>query len=212
MGADTRTRRGCARTAQARRRRAAALTPSNRSGHRIRHSVEARMHARTWLVVIGGAVIGAAAVGQAQKKHLNPMIELHMQKKPIFGLYAPSNPRGRGNRGGAAAGRDRAGHAAACAPGAEDARGAGEGRAGLRQERLRLRRVDGRRRRSRDSGLHRVCHAASPTPRPAGALAPSTLGQDARDRTRSREGGREHQPAAESRRQHDRVRQRRERG
>ena len=30
------------------------------------------------------------------------MIDLHMQKKPIFGLYAPANPRGRGNRGGAA--------------------------------------------------------------------------------------------------------------
>jgi len=43
------------------------------------------------------------AIGQGQKKaHLNPMIELHAQKKPIFGLYAPSNPRGRGNRGGAA--------------------------------------------------------------------------------------------------------------
>jgi 4-hydroxy-2-oxoheptanedioate aldolase len=31
------------------------------------------------------------------------MIELHLQKKPLFGLYAPANPRGRGNRGGAAA-------------------------------------------------------------------------------------------------------------
>ena len=60
------------------------------------------MHARTWLAVVGVAVIGAAGVGQGQKKHLNPMIELHMQKKPIFGLYAPANPRGRGNRGGAA--------------------------------------------------------------------------------------------------------------
>jgi len=44
----------------------------------------------------------AVSVGQGQKRaHLNPMIELHAQKKPIFGLYAPSNPRGRGNRGGA---------------------------------------------------------------------------------------------------------------
>lgn len=60
------------------------------------------MHARTWLAVVGVAAIGAAGVGQGQKKHLNPMIELHMQKKPIFGLYAPANPRGRGNRGGAA--------------------------------------------------------------------------------------------------------------
>jgi len=60
------------------------------------------MHARTWLAVVGVAVIGAAGVGEGQKKHLNPMIELHMQKKPIFGLYAPANPRGRGNRGAAA--------------------------------------------------------------------------------------------------------------
>ncbi|MGZ5480911.1 MAG: aldolase/citrate lyase family protein, partial [Pyrinomonadaceae bacterium] len=51
---------------------------------------------------IGVAMIGATVAGQAQKTHLNPMIELHMQKKPIFGLYAPANPRGRGNRGGAA--------------------------------------------------------------------------------------------------------------
>jgi 2-keto-3-deoxy-L-rhamnonate aldolase RhmA len=64
--------------------------------------MEARMHARTWLAVVGVAMIGAVSVGQAQKKHLNPMIELHMQKKPIFGLYAPANPRGRGNRGAAA--------------------------------------------------------------------------------------------------------------
>jgi 4-hydroxy-2-oxoheptanedioate aldolase len=49
------------------------------------------------------AVIGAVAAGHGQKKaHLNPMIELHAHKTPIFGLYAPSNPRGRGNRGGAA--------------------------------------------------------------------------------------------------------------
>jgi 4-hydroxy-2-oxoheptanedioate aldolase len=55
------------------------------------------------LAAVGMAVIGAVAVGQGQKKaHLNPMIELHAQKKPIFGLYAPTNPRGRGNRGGAA--------------------------------------------------------------------------------------------------------------
>jgi 2-keto-3-deoxy-L-rhamnonate aldolase RhmA len=62
------------------------------------------MRSRMWLAAVGVAVIGAASAGQGQKiKHLNPMIELHAQKKPIFGLYAPSNPRGRGNRGGAAA-------------------------------------------------------------------------------------------------------------
>ena len=60
------------------------------------------MRSRMWLTAVGVAVIGAASVGQGQKsQHLNPMIELHAQKKPLFGLYAPSNPRGRGNRGGA---------------------------------------------------------------------------------------------------------------
>ena len=61
------------------------------------------MRSRMWLAALGVAVIGAASVGQGQKsKHLNPMIDLHAQKTPLFGLYAPSNPRGRGNRGGAA--------------------------------------------------------------------------------------------------------------
>jgi 2-keto-3-deoxy-L-rhamnonate aldolase RhmA len=65
--------------------------------------MEDRMRSRIRLAAIGMAVLGAVAIGQGQKKaHLNPMIELHAQKKPIFGLYAPSNPRGRGNRGGAA--------------------------------------------------------------------------------------------------------------
>lgn len=59
------------------------------------------MQARTWLV-IGAVVMAAVPAIEGQKsKHLNPLIELHMQKKPIFGLYAPSNPRGRGNRGAA---------------------------------------------------------------------------------------------------------------
>ena len=61
------------------------------------------MRSRMKLAAIGMAVAGAVTAGQGQKKaHLNPIIELHAQKKPIFGLYAPSNPRGRGNRGGAA--------------------------------------------------------------------------------------------------------------
>jgi 4-hydroxy-2-oxoheptanedioate aldolase len=54
------------------------------------------------LAAAGVMAFGAFAGVGAKSKHLNPMIELHMQKKPIFGLYAPSNPRGRGNRGGAA--------------------------------------------------------------------------------------------------------------
>jgi 2-keto-3-deoxy-L-rhamnonate aldolase RhmA len=61
------------------------------------------MRSRMMLAAAGVALLGAAAAGQGkQVQHLNPMIELHAQKKPIFGLYAPSNPRGRGNRGGAA--------------------------------------------------------------------------------------------------------------
>jgi 2-keto-3-deoxy-L-rhamnonate aldolase RhmA len=64
-----------------------------------------RMRSRIWLAGFGVAVMGAVAAGQGQKPaHLNPMIELHAQKKPLFGLYAPSNPRGRGNRGGGAPG------------------------------------------------------------------------------------------------------------
>jgi 4-hydroxy-2-oxoheptanedioate aldolase len=41
----------------------------------------------------------------ARKQRLNPMVELLEQKKPVFGLYAPSNrrPGGRGGRGAAAA-------------------------------------------------------------------------------------------------------------
>lgn len=61
------------------------------------------MRSATLLAAAGVAALGAVAAGQG-KAHLNPMIELHLQKKPIFGLYAPSNPRGRGNRGNATAG------------------------------------------------------------------------------------------------------------
>jgi 4-hydroxy-2-oxoheptanedioate aldolase len=38
-------------------------------------------------------------LGQSQRRRLNPMIDLLQQKKPVFGLYAPSAPRG--NRGAA---------------------------------------------------------------------------------------------------------------
>jgi len=81
------------------------------------------MRSRMWLAALGVAVFGAVSVGQGQKsKHLNPMIDLHAQKKPIFGLYAPSNPRGRGNRGGAAPGTAVAvGAAGATAPAAAPA-------------------------------------------------------------------------------------------
>jgi 2-keto-3-deoxy-L-rhamnonate aldolase RhmA len=52
------------------------------------------MH-RRFVVILAAIVAGASvASGQGQRK-LNPMIELMSQKKPVFGLYAPSNPRTR---------------------------------------------------------------------------------------------------------------------
>jgi len=62
------------------------------------------MRSRIALAAVAVTALGTLAIGQQKPgTHLNPMIDLHIQKKPIFGLYAPSNPRGRGNRGGAAA-------------------------------------------------------------------------------------------------------------
>ncbi len=62
------------------------------------------MRVDTKIVIVGVIMSGSATVGAGQNRtHLNPMIELHAQKKPIFGLYAPSNARGR-NRGTAAPG------------------------------------------------------------------------------------------------------------
>jgi 4-hydroxy-2-oxoheptanedioate aldolase len=54
-------------------------------------------------LLASGLVIAEAQTGTKQR--LNPMIELLEQKKPIFGLYAPSNrrPGGRGSAGAAAA-------------------------------------------------------------------------------------------------------------
>jgi 2-keto-3-deoxy-L-rhamnonate aldolase RhmA len=56
-------------------------------------------------VACGALVVSATFVSQAQserKGRLNPMIELLEQKKPVFGLYAPSNRR-PGSRGRGAA-------------------------------------------------------------------------------------------------------------
>jgi 4-hydroxy-2-oxoheptanedioate aldolase len=62
---------------------------------------------RVLLVFACAAVVGAATfIGEAQtqrKGRLNPIIELLEQKKPVFGLYAPSNRR-PGGRGRGAAG------------------------------------------------------------------------------------------------------------
>ena len=58
-------------------------------------------------------VLAATAMDAGAQAHLNPLVDLHAAKKPVFGLYAPANPRGRGGRGGPGG---RAG--AAGAPGA----------------------------------------------------------------------------------------------
>src|SRR5258706_16125397 len=60
--------------------------------------MEDRMRSRMLLAAIGVGVCGTFAAGQGTKAHLNPMIDLHAQKKPLFGLYAPAN-RGGGRRG-----------------------------------------------------------------------------------------------------------------
>jgi 2-keto-3-deoxy-L-rhamnonate aldolase RhmA len=61
------------------------------------------MRARLMLAASAAMVYGGLAAGQGgAAKHLNPMIELHQQKKPVFGLYAPANRTPRGNRGAAA--------------------------------------------------------------------------------------------------------------
>jgi 4-hydroxy-2-oxoheptanedioate aldolase len=63
---------------------------------------------RSRLVLAAVAVIVLGAVGTAQaprRQRLNPMIDLLEQKKPVFGLYAPSAGGGRGARGLVAAGQ-----------------------------------------------------------------------------------------------------------
>lgn len=56
------------------------------------------------LALAASGLVALQAQGQ-RKQRLNPMIELLEQKKPVFGLYAPSNrrPGGRGPGGAAAA-------------------------------------------------------------------------------------------------------------
>lgn len=53
------------------------------------------------VVIAAGTVLGGFGLGQEQRR-FNPVVELLAQKKPVFGLYAPSNRgAGRGGRGGA---------------------------------------------------------------------------------------------------------------
>src|SRR5215831_2704576 len=61
------------------------------------------MRARLMLAIIIVTSLSSIVWSQGQRSHrLNPIIEVLEQKKPLFGLYAPSNPRGTGGRGGAA--------------------------------------------------------------------------------------------------------------
>jgi len=57
------------------------------------------MGARTILILAVVVAAGGFAAGQGQRR-LNPMIDLLSQKKPVFGLYAPSNPRTRSGAAG----------------------------------------------------------------------------------------------------------------
>jgi hypothetical protein len=62
--------------------------------------VRARLIVATVLIV----GLGSLAMGQAPRKsRLNPVIDLLEQKKPVFGLYAPSNRRGGPPQPGAVA-------------------------------------------------------------------------------------------------------------
>src|SRR5262245_43534104 len=57
------------------------------------------MRAGVWMAIGIAAAMGTTVASQKPKDpHLNPMIDLHAQKKPLFGLYAPAN-RGAGRRG-----------------------------------------------------------------------------------------------------------------
>ena len=52
---------------------------------------------RRWLAFgwVGAALLGSPAQGEAQSaKRLNPVVALHEQGKPVFGLYAPAARRG----------------------------------------------------------------------------------------------------------------------
>jgi 4-hydroxy-2-oxoheptanedioate aldolase len=51
-----------------------------------------------WILALAAVSVSSAAMVQAPR-HLNPVVDLLAQKKAVFGLYAPANPRGR--RGGA---------------------------------------------------------------------------------------------------------------
>jgi 2-keto-3-deoxy-L-rhamnonate aldolase RhmA len=59
---------------------------------------------RSILVVAAVSLVGSLALARHAQPRLNPLVELHIAKKPLFGLYAPGNRRpGRGGPPGSAA-------------------------------------------------------------------------------------------------------------
>jgi 2-keto-3-deoxy-L-rhamnonate aldolase RhmA len=54
------------------------------------------------VAVLGATLAGSAALADAPKQRLNPLISLIEQKRPAMGLYAPSNRRPPGAQGAAA--------------------------------------------------------------------------------------------------------------
>jgi 4-hydroxy-2-oxoheptanedioate aldolase len=71
------------------------------------------MRARVALMVAAAGLAGVSVTGQSST-HINPMVELLSQGKPVFGLSTPSAGRGGGRRGGARG--DAAGAAPTPAP------------------------------------------------------------------------------------------------
>jgi 2-keto-3-deoxy-L-rhamnonate aldolase RhmA len=77
---------------------------------------------RLVFALVGAALGTGLVMAQASKPRLNPVIELLQQKKPVFGLYVPSNRRPGMRPGGAPGARGAQGagvQAAAPAPAAE---------------------------------------------------------------------------------------------
>ena len=60
------------------------------------------MRNRLLLTLIGSAAVTGFVIAQGASQRLNPVVDLLIQKKPVFGLYAPSNRR-PGRPGGATA-------------------------------------------------------------------------------------------------------------
>jgi 4-hydroxy-2-oxoheptanedioate aldolase len=56
-----------------------------------------------WILTIATLPALAGMAAWQRPNHLNPLVELLAQHKPLFGLYAPSNRRPGAGRGGAAA-------------------------------------------------------------------------------------------------------------